>query len=67
MAIELLNASLAMEFRRPKKTSPFLESLLVAFRETAPFVDEDRLLADDIHAAVAFLQSFGVDKDLLFA
>jgi histidine ammonia-lyase len=56
-----------MEFRRPKKTSPFLESLLAAFRETAPFVDEDRLLANDIHAAVAFVQSFEIDSELLFA
>jgi histidine ammonia-lyase len=67
LAIELLNASQAMEFRRPKKTSPFLESLLAAFRETAPFVDEDRLLANDIHAAVAFVQSFEIDSELLFA
>jgi histidine ammonia-lyase len=66
LAIELLNASQAMEFRRPKKTSPFLESLISNFREVAPFVAEDRVLANDIHAAVAFIQSFQIDAELLF-
>lgn len=66
LAIELLNASQAIEFRRPKKTSPFLESLLDSFRQSVPFVDEDRLLANDIHESIAFLQSFNVDNDLLF-
>lgn len=66
LAIELFNASQAMEFRRPKKTSPFLESLLSLFRETVPFVGEDRVMANDIHAAVAFIQSFSVDEELLF-
>ncbi|PVW13776.1 histidine ammonia-lyase [Marixanthomonas spongiae] len=67
LAIELLNASQAMAFRRPKKTSPLLESLLGSFRKAAPFVEEDRVLANDIHASVAFLQSFTVDKELLFS
>ena len=66
LAIELLNASQAIEFRRPKKSSPFLESLIATFRQVAPFVDEDRVLANDIHAAVAFIQSFSVDAELLF-
>jgi len=66
LAIELLNASQAIEFRRPKKTSPYLESLLDSFRQSVPFVDKDRLLANDIHASIAFLQSFTVDNDLLF-
>ena len=66
LAIELLNASQAIEFRRPKKTSPLLESLLESFRKTAPFVEEDRVLANDIHASVAFIQSFTIDENLLF-
>jgi len=66
LAIELLNASQAIEFRRPMKTSPFLESFLVPLRETVPFVEEDRILANDIHACVAFLQTMNVDPELLF-
>lgn len=66
LAIELLNASQALTFRAPKKTSPFLESFLEPLRKTVPFVKEDRILADDIHACVAFIQSFSIDNDLLF-
>ena len=65
LAIELLNASQALAFR-DKKSSPFIESLISNYREVVPFVEEDRLLADDIHATVAFLQSFSVDSDLIF-
>ncbi len=66
LAIELLNASQALEFRKPKKTSPFLESFLVSFRHAVSFVAEDRLLADDIHTSIGFLQSFSIDSELLF-
>ncbi|MGK0385734.1 MAG: histidine ammonia-lyase [Patiriisocius sp.] len=65
LAIELMNASQALAFR-DKKSSPFIESFISSYREVVPFVEEDRLLADDIHATVAFLQSFSVDSDLLF-
>lgn len=66
LAIELLNASQAIHFRRPKKTAPFLESLLEIYREGVPFVEEDRLMADDIHTSIAFLKKFSVDTELLF-
>jgi histidine ammonia-lyase len=65
LAIELMNASQALAFR-DKKSSPFIESFISSYRDVVPFVEEDRLLADDIHATVAFLQSFSVDSDLLF-
>ena len=66
LAIELMNASQALAFRKPKKSSPLLESLLLSFREMVPFMEEDRILADDIHASVAFIQSFSIDPELLY-
>ena len=66
LSIELMNASQALEFRKPQKTSPFLESLLVSYRNIVPHVEDDRLLANDIHASIAFLQSFSIDGELLF-
>jgi len=66
LAIELMNASQAIAFRRPLKSSPFIESFLQNYREVVSFVDEDRLLANDIHASIAFLQSFSIENDLLF-
>lgn len=66
LAIELYNASQALNFRLPKKTSPFLESFLKMYRKGVPFVEEDRLMANDIHNSISFLQSFSVDSELLF-
>jgi histidine ammonia-lyase len=56
LAIELLTAAQAIEFRRPSKTSDFLENILAAFRKEVSFNDADRILHDDIMKAVAFLQ-----------
>lgn len=66
LAIELMNASQALAFRKPKKSSPFVESLMQSFREVVSFVEDDRLMADDIHASIAFLQSFSIENELLF-
>ena len=66
LAIELMNASQALKFREPKKSSPFIESFIKPFRSVVPFMENDRLLADDIHASVAFLQFLEVDDDILF-
>lgn len=66
LAIELMNASQAMEFRRPKKTSDFLEAFLEVYRTEVPFVDEDRLLAVDIEKSIEFINSFEIQTDLLF-
>jgi len=66
LAIELFNASQALTFRKPHKTSPFLESFLETYRAEVPFVEEDRLLATDIHTSIAFLQNMNIDNDILF-
>lgn len=61
LAIELMNASQAIEFRRPLKSSDFIEMFLKSFREEVPLVHEDRILHYDIQKSVAFLQSFQID------
>tara|TARA_R100000935_G_scaffold8302_1_gene17297 strand:+ start:9014 stop:10525 length:1512 start_codon:yes stop_codon:yes gene_type:complete len=66
LAIELMNASQALAFRSPKKSSPLIESFVGSFKNVVSFVEDDRVLADDIHAAVAFIQSFSIDSDVLF-
>ncbi len=59
LAIELLNAAQALDFRRPLKSSPLLESWHEAFRQQVPFLEADRILHDDIVAANNFLRSEG--------
>ena len=56
LAIELLTAVQALEFRRPLKTSGELEKLVEAFRKEVPFNEVDRLLHDDMKLAVEFIR-----------
>ena len=56
LAIELFNAAQALEFRRPARTSPELESMVAEFRKTVPFIDNDTVMYPYIEAAVQFLR-----------
>ena len=57
LAIELITASQALEFRRPLKTSDFLEDFMRNFRENVSFIEDDRVLYKDIARAVHFLKT----------
>ncbi|MFK7001563.1 histidine ammonia-lyase [Flavobacterium oreochromis] len=61
LAIELMNASQAIEFRRPLNSSEFLESFLKLYREEVPLVKEDRILHYDIEKSITFLSSFYIE------
>ncbi|MGZ4036816.1 MAG: histidine ammonia-lyase [Bacteroidia bacterium] len=56
LAIELLNAAQAMEFRRPLKSSPAIESLMAEFRKKVHFIHEDKIMYHEIEAALEFLK-----------
>jgi histidine ammonia-lyase len=56
LAIELLNAAQAIEFRRPMKTSMHLETLLADYRAVVPSVTNDRVLHEDIIKSAQFIQ-----------
>jgi histidine ammonia-lyase len=56
LAIELLNASQALEFRRPGKSSAKLEKVIADYRQHVPFVDEDKILYTEIEKTVQFLK-----------
>lgn len=56
LAIELLSAAQALEFRRPMKSSPVVENIVSAFRKDVSFNAEDRILHDDMIKAIGFLQ-----------
>lgn len=63
LAIELMNASQAIHFREPLKSSEFIESFVKSYREEVPLVKEDRILHYDIEKSVAFLDSFMIDLE----
>jgi histidine ammonia-lyase len=56
IAIELFNASQALEFRRPAKTSPFLENFVAEFRNEVPFVDADKIMFTEIEKCLDFIK-----------
>ena len=57
LAIELLTASQAIEFRRPLKTSDKLENILSQFRKNIPFIDDDKIMYKEINKAIEFLKT----------
>lgn len=65
LAIELFNATQALDFRRPLKSSPFIESFVSLYRQEVSFVEEDRVLHYDIEKSIAFIQSFHFDFEEL--
>jgi histidine ammonia-lyase len=62
LAIEWLNAAQALEFRRPLKTSPYLEKLVNDYRKKVPFVEEDRVLYPLIEESILFIQNMDLDE-----
>ena len=58
LAIELLSAVQALEYRRPLRTSQVLEKMVSAFRERVTFNEADRFLHDDMIGAVEFMRSY---------
>jgi histidine ammonia-lyase len=66
LAIELLNASQALVFRAPMRSSEFIESFLQLYRQEVSFVDEDRELHIAIHDSLSFMQHTLIDTDELF-
>ncbi|MBV9960829.1 MAG: histidine ammonia-lyase [Parafilimonas sp.] len=58
LAIELLSAAQALDFRRPVKSSASLEKFHTAFRDVVSFNEEDRVLHDDMMKAVEFVRTW---------
>ena len=51
-----MNAAQAIELRRPKKTSPQLEKLLIDYRKIVPFMKEDEVIYPAMHASQQYLR-----------
>lgn len=61
LAIELLTASQAIEFRKPLRTSSYLQAFNHTFRQQVSFMQEDRLLHTDIKQAEKFLKELVIE------
>ena len=58
LAIELLTAAQALDFRKPTKSSAIVEQLVTDFRKHVPFVEEDRILHNDMLNAIEFVKNY---------
>ncbi|MEN9350878.1 MAG: histidine ammonia-lyase, partial [Bacteroidota bacterium] len=58
LAIELLSAAQALDFRRPAKSAEPIEKLVSALREQVSFVAVDRLLHTDMVKATQFIGAY---------
>ena len=58
LAIELVTATQAITFRRPLKSSHYLEEFMDTFRAVVPFIEDDRMLYQDIQKAEQFLKNW---------
>src|SRR5881394_3427446 len=68
LAIELLSACQAIEFRRPLKSSELLEYAHDYVRQFVSFAVEDRIFADDINKIAGIIKDFSyVEKVNQFA
>ncbi|TMM58380.1 histidine ammonia-lyase [Maribacter algarum] len=61
LAIELLTAAQAFEFRKPMKSGIFLEEIHKEVRKKVAFADKDRVFADDIEKGIQMIK----DKTIL--
>ncbi|MEM6723426.1 MAG: histidine ammonia-lyase [Bacteroidota bacterium] len=57
LAIELICAAQAIDFKRPLLSGPILENVLQEFRKHVTFATEDRLFAKDIEVATQLIRS----------
>ena len=58
LAIELMNAAQALEFRRPLRSSATIEAMFEAYRKVVPFVGYDTVMFPHIASSVKFLNEY---------
>ncbi|GAA4278977.1 histidine ammonia-lyase [Aquimarina mytili] len=56
LAIELLTATQAFEFRKPLKSGKILDEIHKYVRTVVPFADKDRVFADDIEKGIEMIK-----------
>jgi histidine ammonia-lyase len=60
VAIELFTAVQALEFRRPLRSSAYIEAIVEAYRKSVPFIKNDKLMYDEIAKSVEFIRTYNI-------
>lgn len=58
LAIELFNAAQALDFRKPVKSSEFINNFVAEYRKEVEFVKIDKVMYTEIAKSVKFLQNY---------
>jgi len=58
LAIELFTAAQALEFRRPLKSSPFIEKIVADYRNSVHFIEEDTVMYVEMQKTVQFIREY---------
>ncbi|MEI7595543.1 MAG: histidine ammonia-lyase [Bacteroidota bacterium] len=61
LAIEMMNAAQAIEFRKPLKSSETIEAIIAEYRKAVHFIDDDCLMYPLLHKSVEFLRTVKYD------
>ncbi|MDF1672144.1 MAG: histidine ammonia-lyase [Vicingaceae bacterium] len=61
LGIELMNAAQGLEFRKPLKSSNFIENLLKEYRTTIPFVNDDVEMQPLMEQSILFVKAFTIE------
>ncbi len=56
LAIELFNAAQALEFRRPAKSSPYIEEFIASYRSVVGFIEQDKIMYQEMDKTLQFLR-----------
>lgn len=57
LAVELMNAAQALEFRKPLSPSPYIADFVQQFRLSVEFITDDKVMYKEMEEAVKFLQN----------
>ena len=60
LAIEFLNATQAIDFRRPMKTSSYLEEIIKAYRKEVEFIENDKIMYPEIQKTLNFTRNLKI-------
>ncbi len=60
IAIELFTAIQAIEFRRPLRSSDFLEELIREYRKIVPFIKDDKVMYTEIAKSTEFIRNYKI-------
>jgi histidine ammonia-lyase len=62
IAIEFMTAAQALEFRRPLRSSPIIESIIEKYRAKVPPLEEDRILFSDMRTTIEFMRTLNLEN-----